>query len=113
MFALAVLVFLAHVAEESLTGMQRALPELFGRPAMAASLCLAVGVWLLCLFYRPEGRKSARATRPARAQRPLAARSGSSSHQKPADSTNTIRSRHSAYQAAGAPQSSGAMSGCT
>ena len=120
MFALAVLVFLAHVAEESLTGMQRALPELFGRPAWSAvqflafnavwaaafvatafgirparsfpvlavlffaiagglgngafhlalviqrgeyfpgawtaSLCLAVGVWLLCLLYRPEGR---------------------------------------------------------
>jgi hypothetical protein len=47
-FALAVLLFLAHAAEEFLTGFQLALPELFGRTVWSDRQYLAFnGMWAL------------------------------------------------------------------
>jgi hypothetical protein len=47
-FALAVLVFVAHVAEEYLGGVQEELPALFGRAAWSGERYLVFnGVWLL------------------------------------------------------------------
>lgn len=61
-FGLALLVFLAHVTEEHLMGVERALPELYGREPWSARRYLVFnGVWALVFAMAALGLRPGRA----------------------------------------------------